>query len=46
MTKNVGGIDRTIRIAGGLALTAGAATGTVGVGVWGCMWAWCRCSPA
>jgi hypothetical protein len=44
MTKNVGGIDRTIRIAGGLALTAAAATGTVGV--WGYMWAWCRCSPA
>ena len=33
MTKNVGGIDRTIRITVGLALMAAAATGTVGV--WG-----------
>jgi hypothetical protein len=33
MTKNVGGIDRGIRIALGLALIAAAATGTVGV--WG-----------
>jgi hypothetical protein len=40
MTKNVGGIDRTIRITVGLALIAAAATGTVGV------WAWYRCSPA
>jgi Protein of unknown function (DUF2892) len=33
MTKNVGGIDRTLRIVAGLALIAAAATGTVGV--WG-----------
>lgn len=33
MTKNVGGIDRTIRIAIRLALTAAAATGTIDV--WG-----------
>jgi uncharacterized membrane protein YfcA len=33
MTKNVGGIDRTIRITLRLALIAAAATGTVGV--WG-----------
>ena len=33
MTKNVGGVDRTIRIAAGLALIAAAATGTIGV--WG-----------
>lgn len=33
MTKNVGGIDRTIRITVGLALIAAAATGAVGV--WG-----------
>ncbi len=33
MTKNVGGIDRTIRIAIRLALTAAAATGTMDV--WG-----------
>jgi hypothetical protein len=33
MTKNVGGIDRGIRIALGLALIAAAATGTVGL--WG-----------
>jgi hypothetical protein len=33
MTKNVGGIDRTIRIVVGLALIAAAATGIVGL--WG-----------
>lgn len=33
MTKNEGGIDRTLRIVAGLALVAAAATGTVGV--WG-----------
>ena len=33
MGKNVGGIDRTIRIVAGLALIALAVTGTVGV--WG-----------
>ena len=33
MTKNVGGIDRTIRIVVGLALIAAAATGSVGL--WG-----------
>lgn len=33
MTKNVGGIDRTLRITIGLALIAAAATGTVGL--WG-----------
>jgi hypothetical protein len=33
MTKNVGGIDRTIRIVVGIALIAAAATGTVGL--WG-----------
>lgn len=33
MTKNVGGIDRTLRIGGGLILIALAATGTVGA--WG-----------
>jgi uncharacterized membrane protein YfcA len=33
MTKNVGSIDRGIRIALGLALIAAAATGTVGL--WG-----------
>jgi len=33
MTKNVGGVDRTIRIVAGLALIAAAATGAVGV--WG-----------
>jgi hypothetical protein len=33
MTKNVGGIDRTLRIVAGLALIAAAATGTVGI--WG-----------
>ncbi len=30
MTQNVGGIDRILRITIGLALTAAAATGTVG----------------
>ncbi len=34
MTRNVGGIDRTLRIATGLALVAAAATGTVGVWGW------------
>jgi hypothetical protein len=34
MTKNVGGIDRTVRILAGLLLVALAATGTVG---W---WGW------
>jgi O-antigen ligase len=34
MTKNVGGIDRTIRVVAGLVLIALAATGTVG---W---WGW------
>ncbi len=33
MTKNVGGIDRILRIVAGLALIAAAATGTVGL--WG-----------
>jgi len=33
MTKNVGGIDRALRITVGLALIAAAATGTVGM--WG-----------
>jgi hypothetical protein len=33
MTKNVGGIDRILRIVVGIALIAAAATGTVGV--WG-----------
>lgn len=33
MTKNVGGIDRIIRIVVGLALIAAAATGAVGL--WG-----------
>ncbi len=33
MSKNVGGIDRTLRIVIGLALIAAAATGTVGL--WG-----------
>lgn len=33
MTKNVGGIDRVLRITIGLALVAAAATGTVGL--WG-----------
>ena len=31
MTKNVGGIDRILRIAIGLALIAAAATGTLGL---------------
>ncbi|MEZ5645415.1 MAG: DUF2892 domain-containing protein [Burkholderiaceae bacterium] len=33
MTKNVGGVDRTLRIIVGIALIAAAVTGTVGV--WG-----------
>ena len=33
MTKNVGGIDRTLRILIGLSLIAGAATNTIGM--WG-----------
>ncbi|MBL8387869.1 MAG: DUF2892 domain-containing protein [Hydrogenophaga sp.] len=33
MSKNVGGIDRTLRIVVGIALIAAAATGAVGV--WG-----------
>ncbi len=33
MTKNVGSIDRTLRIVFGLALIAGAATSTIGL--WG-----------
>ncbi|MDZ4100521.1 MAG: DUF2892 domain-containing protein [Hydrogenophaga sp.] len=33
MTKNVGGIDRALRITIGIALIAAAATGTVGL--WG-----------
>lgn len=33
MTRNVGGIDRTLRILVGLGLMAAAATGTVGL--WG-----------
>ncbi|WP_066152154.1 YgaP family membrane protein [Hydrogenophaga pseudoflava] len=33
MTKNVGGVDRTLRIVVGLALIAAAATGTIGL--WG-----------
>ena len=33
MTKNVGGIDRTLRIVVGIALMAAAATGAIGV--WG-----------
>ncbi len=33
MTRNVGGIDRALRITAGLALIAAAATGTIGV--WG-----------
>ena len=35
MIKNVGGLDRTIRITVGLALIAAAATGTIGL--WGCV---------
>ncbi len=34
MTKNVGGIDRILRIAIGLVLVALAATGTVGAWGW------------
>ena len=34
MTKNVGGIDRTIRITVGLALIAAAATETIGLWGW------------
>ncbi len=34
MKLNVGGIDRTLRIVGGLALIALAATGTVGAWGW------------
>jgi hypothetical protein len=34
MTRNVGGIDRILRIAIGLGLVAAAATGTVGVWGW------------
>jgi hypothetical protein len=33
MTKNVGGIDRTLRIVIGLALVAAAPTSTIGI--WG-----------
>jgi hypothetical protein len=33
MSKNEGGLDRTVRIVAGLALIAAAATGTVGA--WG-----------
>ena len=33
MTANVGNLDRTLRIVGGIALIALAATGTIGV--WG-----------
>jgi hypothetical protein len=35
MIKNVGGLDRTIRITVGLALIAAAATSTIGL--WGCV---------
>jgi hypothetical protein len=34
MIKNVGGLDRTIRITMGLALIAAAATGTIGLWGW------------
>ncbi len=34
MIKNVGGLDRTIRIAVGLALIAAAATSTIGLWGW------------
>jgi uncharacterized membrane protein YfcA len=34
MIKNVGGLDRTIRIVVGLALIAAAATGTIGLWGW------------
>lgn len=39
MTKNVGGIDRILRIIAGLVLIALAATGTVG------MWGWLGIVP-
>ncbi|MBK6649733.1 MAG: DUF2892 domain-containing protein [Betaproteobacteria bacterium] len=39
MTKNVGGIDRILRIVAGLVLIALAATGTVG------MWGWLGIVP-
>ena len=39
MTRNVGGIDRTVRIAAGLLLIGLAATGTVG---W---WGWLGVVP-
>lgn len=39
MTKNVGGIDRILRIVVGLVLIALAATGTVG------MWGWLGIVP-
>jgi hypothetical protein len=42
MSKNVGGIDRIIRVVIGLALIAWALTGTSSAAVWG----WGRdCSP-
>jgi hypothetical protein len=34
MIKNVGGLDRTIRITVGLALIVAAATGTIGLWGW------------
>ena len=34
MTKNIGNIERVVRIVGGLVLIALAATGTVGVWGW------------
>lgn len=34
MIKNVGGLDRTIRIAVGLTLIAATATGTIGLWGW------------
>jgi hypothetical protein len=34
MNKNIGTLDRTLRIAAGLALVALAATGTIGVWGW------------
>ena len=39
MIKNVGGLDRTIRITVGLALIAAAATGTIG------QWGWVGVVP-
>lgn len=39
MTRNVGGIDRVLRIVIGLALVVAAATGTLGV------WAWSSAAP-